>query len=231
MKKDDIKKKAELYVQARKVIESLGYEPSMDMCAEAPDIILPSNIDKQIGIEVTEYLRSEMAKNDDSLYKVLKQYTQRLDKKTEKRYIIDVEFAYGERPTNINYNSIKEELFDEIDRFIFHSDKGLQLKYIDDVSYTEVPGMNDSFASIGAEVYEYGETDEKLLLDCIKKKEIKLSKYKALQENQTIKEYYLVIYASRLEHPEVRDYDLPKGFTTDYDRIYFVDDFEMKRLK
>lgn len=231
MKKDYNKKKAELFIQAGKVIESLGYEPVMEMCDEMPDIILPSIQDRQIGIEVTVYIRNDLAKNEDSLYKILRQYTKRLDKKTDKRYYIDVDFPYGEKPTDIHFNSVKEKIFNEIDSFIFPNDIKTTLKYIEDASVTEIPGMKESYAGLGAQVYVYGETNEQLLLDCIRKKEKKLKVYKSLSQNQTIKEYYLVIYASILEHPEVRDYSLPEDFKSDFDRIYFVDYFEMKRLK
>lgn len=231
MKKDDNKKKTELFIQAGKVIESLGYKPVLEMLYETPDIVLPSIQDKQIGIEVTEYIRNDLAKNEDSIYKILRQYTKKLDKKTDKRYYIDVDFPYGEMPADIHFNSVKEDIFNEIDSFIFPNDIKTTLKYISDISITEVPEMEESFAGLGAQVYVYGETNEHLLLDCIKKKEKKLKEYKSSSKNQTIKEYYLVIYASILEHPEVRDYSLPKDFKSDYDRIYFVDDFEMKQLK
>lgn len=231
MKRDDNKKKAELFIQAGKVIESLGYKPAMEMCDEMPDIVLPSIQDRQIGIEVIEYIRNDLAKTEDSIYKILRQYTKRLDKKTDKRYYIDVDFPYEGMPTDIHFNSVKEEIFNEIDSFIFPNDIKTTLKYISDISITEVPGMEESFAGLDAQVYVYGETNEQLLLDCIKKKEKKLKEYKLLSQNQTIKEYYLVIYASILEHPEVRDYCLPDDFMSDYDRIYFVDYFEIKRLK
>ena len=231
MNKNSNKKKAELFIQAGKVIELLGFKPAMEMCDEKPDLVLPSKTDRQIGIEVTEYIRKELAKNEDSIYKILREYAKRLDKKTDKRYLINVDFQYGEMPTNVLFNSIKEDIFKEIDSFIFPNDIKVTLKYIENVSITEVPGIEESFASLGAQVYVYGETNEELILDCIRKKEKKLTEYKSLPQNQTINEYYLVIYASILEHPEVRDYNLPEDFKSDYDRIYFVDYFEMKQLK
>jgi hypothetical protein len=230
MKKDDNKKNKELFIQAGKVIKSLGYKPNLDMLYERPDFVLPSNKDRQIGIEVTEYIRNDLVKNEDSIYKILRQYTKRLDKKTDKRYLIYVDSQFEKLSTNLHFNNIKEVIFNEIDSFIFPNNS-TKLKYIENVNISEVPGMGESFASLDAQAFVYGETNEQLLLDCIRKKEMKLKEYKSSPDNQTIREYYLVIYASILEHPEVRDYNLPDGFKSDYDRIYFVDDFEMKQLK
>ena len=230
MTRNEEKQRIELY-KANRVISLLGYEPSFDMCIESPDIVLPSKNDKRIGIEVTDYIQSNKAIIEDAIYKVLKQYAIRLDKKIDKRYQIYVTFKFEDLPTDIQFNSIKENLFEEIDHFIFPTPCEKKLKYIESVMLYEVPGITHSDVLLGPTAFEYGETNESLLFKCITEKEKKLVEYKASSDNLTINEYYLVIYASMLEHPEVREYDLPTNFNTNYDRIYFVDNFEVKRLK
>ena len=49
--------------------------------------------------------------------------------------------------------------------------------------------------------------------------------------NQSIKQYFLVIYFPFNEHAELRGYKLPGGFETKYDRIYLVDSFFINRIK
>ena len=50
-------------------------------------------------------------------------------------------------------------------------------------------------------------------------------------ENQTIQEYYLIVFFPFNEHAELRGYQLPTDFKTSYDRIYLVDLFYTNRIK
>ena len=45
------------------VIKSFGYEPNYEMCSDKPDIVLPSKSNRQIGIEVTQYLHKSIAEH------------------------------------------------------------------------------------------------------------------------------------------------------------------------
>lgn len=229
MNKDIIKQRDELG-KAFRIISELGYVPDMSMCCDTPDICLPSAEDKQIGIEVVTYSTRRFEKSESALYKIFKEYIEeRLDKLSDKRYEIGVLLTGLEIPTNINYKKVKEQIFKEIDSLMFHQQPQLECKYIDNITAFENPGVEHSF--IGADtVVIYDDLDEKILFDCINKKELKLKDYRLMEKNKSIKEYYLVIYFPINEHAELMGYSLPNGFQSNYDRIYLVDAFFTNRL-
>lgn len=230
MSKDEIKHRDELF-KASRVIKELGFDPDESMCRDRPDIVLPSVGDAKIGIEVVTYSTHQYEEAEDALYKILDEYIdERLDKRSEKRYEIGVLFNDLSIPTDINYQKIKEQLFDELDDLLFLRQPLKDHLFLTDVTAMENPGATRSF--IGDDIcVEYDTLNEQVLLDCIKQKELKLKKYKSLKENSTIKEYYLVIFFPVKEHAEVRGYFLPKSFKTDYNRIYLVDYFFTNRIK
>ena len=57
----------------------------------------------------------------------------------------------------------------------------------------ENPGVEHSFITCDSFVV-YDKLDEQTLLDCIRGKEQKLKVYKAMSENTSIREYYLLVF-------------------------------------
>ena len=94
----------------------------------------------------------------------------------------------------------------------------------------ENPGVEHSFITCDSFVV-YDKLDEQTLLDCIRGKEQKLKGYKAMSENTSIREYYLLVFFPINEHADLRGYTLPEVFKTDYDRIYLVDSFYTNRIR
>lgn len=230
MNKTDIKHIDELG-KASRIIKELGYEPDESMCADRPDIVLPSRTDRRIGIEVVAYSTHRYEESENVLYKMFNEYIEeRLDKRSEKRYEIGVMFANLQVPVDINYKKVKEKLFDEIDSLMLPNQPPMNRQYIESVTAWENSGVEHSFMTCDT-VVVYEELNEKILLDCISGKEQKLKDYKTLPENSTISEYYLVVFFPINEHSELRGYTLPKAFKTDYDRIYLVDPFYTNRIK
>lgn len=230
MNNEEIRHRDELF-KASRVIRELGYMPDDAMCGDRPDILLPSKQDRTTGIEVVSYSTHKYEKAEDALYKILYEYIdERLDKRSEKRYEIGVLFNDLAIPTDINFQKEKEQIFDELDDLLFRHLPLKNYQYFADVTIAENPGVERSFIDHDFFV-EYNKLNEKVLLDCIKQKEKKLTKYKSLKENSTIQEYYLVIYFPVKEHAELRGYTLPESFKSNYNRIYLVDDCFTNRIK
>ena len=230
MTKEEIKHRDELG-KASRIISELGYVPDETMCSDKPDICLPSKDERQIGIEVVAYSTHRYEKSEDALYKIFNEYIEeRLDKYSDKRYEIGVLFTNLSVPVDINYKKVKEQIYGEIDNLMLPNQPQMERQYIADITAMENPGVEHSFITCDSFVV-YDKLDEKMLWDCIKGKEQKLKGYKAMLENASIREYYLVVFFPINEHADLRGYTLPDGFRTDYDRIYLVDPFYTNRIK
>ena len=217
--------------KASRIIRELGYVPDESMCDDRPDIVLPSQTDRQIGIEVVTYSTHRYEESENVLYKIFNEYIEeRLDKRSAIRYEIGVMFMDLQVPVGINYKKVKKQLFDEIDSLMLPNQPPMNRQYIESVTAWENPGVEHSFMTCDM-VVVYEELNENILLDCISGKEKKLKVYKTLPENSTISEYYLVVFFPIKEHAELRGYVLPETFKTDYDRIYLVDPFYTNRIK
>ena len=229
MTQTDIKHIDELG-KASRIIKELGYEPDESMCDDRPDLVLPSKTDRQIGIEVVTYSTRRYEESENVLYKIFNEYIEeRLDKRSETRYEIGVIFTSLQVPIRINYKKVKEQLFDEIDSLMLPNHPQMNRQYIESVTAWENPGVEHSFITCDTFVI-YENLDEKTLLDCIHRKEQKLKSYKMLEENNTINEYYLVVFFPINEHAELRGFSLPDTFKTEYDRIFLVDPFYTNRI-
>ncbi len=230
MTQEEIKHRDELG-KASRIISELGYVPDDSMCSDKPDICLPSKDDRQIGIEVAAYSTHRYEKSEDALYKIFNEYIEeRLDKYSDKRYEIGVLFTNLSVPVDINYKKVKEQIYEEIDNLMLPNQPQMERQYIADLTAMENPGVEHSFITCGSFVV-YDKLDEQTLLDCIRGKEQKLKGYKAMSENASIREYYLLVFFPINEHADLRGYTLPEGFKTDYDRIYLVDPFYTNRIK
>ena len=230
MTKEEIKHRDELG-KASRIISELGYMPIEAMCSDKPDICLPSKDERQIGIEVVAYSTHRYEKSEDALYKIFNEYIEeRLDKYSDKRYEIGVLFTNLSVPVDINYKKVKEQIYGEIDNLMLPNQPQMERQYIADITAMENPGVEHSFITCDSFVV-YDKLDEKMLWDCIKGKEQKLKGYKAMLENASIREYYLVVFFPINEHADLRGYTLPEVFKTDYDRIYLVDPFYTNRIR
>lgn len=230
MTQEEIKHQDELGKVSR-IISELGYVPDESMCSDKPDICLPSKDDRQIGLEVVAYSTHRYEKSEDALYKIFNEYiVERLDRYSDKRYEIGVLFTNLSVPVDINYKKVKEQIYGEIDSLMLPNQPQMERQYVADITAMENPGVEHSFITCNSFVV-YDDLDEQTLWDCIKGKEQKLKGYKAMLENASIREYYLVVFFPINEHADMRGYTLPEEFKTDYDRIYLVDPFYTNRIR
>lgn len=166
----EYQKKIEELNQAFKVINMLGYKPSLAMSDEGPDFVLPSKDDRQIGIEVTKYVCKKNAKDIAALNHFLNDYANHFDKNNKKHGEITIYFNYGELPTGIPFKDIKNQLFNEIDQLILSDNIGIIQQYVEEVYFDENPTAQNSCAHLGLSGYDYGDVNPDLLQHCIQKK-------------------------------------------------------------
>ena len=226
MSREEGKHRDELF-RVTPILKELGYTPDENMCGDAPDILIPSVEKRNIGIEVVSYSTGQNEKAQNALRKVLDEYAGILDRKSDKRFEIGIGLLRQGLP---NFTKEKHKIFKELDSLIFYPDKPMDRRFISYVVLQENPGAPRSFISCD-EVVEFGLVDEQLLFKCINQKDHKLKMYKQKEKNRTIKEYYLAIYFPIKEGADFQEYTLPNDFKTEYNRIYLVDYFYLKRIK
>lgn len=221
------KKKEELLISTL-LLHQLGYEPDYNMTSEGPDIMVPSKDDGIIGIEVTKYLNETDSACYSNFKRILEEYAVRFDekKKTENRnsptlsYRIRVFLHGGFAPKIIDCRQKKQQIFDEIDNFLFPHGE-FNNDYVESVDIDPAPNLSHTKVSI-CYVGVYEDIDEGLLFSRIKDKDKKLRRYKQLDKNKNLKEYYLLIFIPELHQVDIKGYQLPKDFKTDYNRIYLT---------
>ena len=230
MNKNEHKRNKELYY-ASNVVRNLGFKPNKSMCADCPDIILPSATNRKIGVEVVTYSTQCHEEAQRALQEILDEYVQKvLDQQSNKRYEIFVHLIDLAIPTKINYKKNKSQIFKELDSLIFPDKQNVKCKFLEQVNLMELPKLECSHIAC-VETFEYETLKENVLLHCIKQKEEKLKKYKLLANNKTIQEYYLAIFFPIEACAELSGYRLPEAFQTEYDRIYLTDSLYLNRIK
>ena len=235
--RDGAKKKEELMISTL-LLHQLGYEPDDKMSSEGPDIIIPSKEHGNIGIEVTKYLNKTDSACLNNFNKVLEDYAVLFDKKKKEDIRYDPNISYRIRvflhgafaPHLKDVRQKKEQLFNELDTILFHKEMFVDNEYVASVSIYEAPHLSKTKISV-AYLGVYEDIDERLLFTRIKDKEKKLRRYKQLDKNKNLKEYYLLIFISELHQMDIKSYKLPKDFKTEYNRIYLTKGADCLQIK
>ena len=89
MSREEGKHRDELF-RVAPILKELGYTPNENMCGDAPDILIPSVEKRNIGIEVVSYSTGQNEKAQNALRKVLDEYADILDRKSDKRFEIGI---------------------------------------------------------------------------------------------------------------------------------------------
>lgn len=226
--REGAKKKEELMISTL-LLHQLGFEPDDKMSSEEPDIIVPSKEYGIIGIEVTKYLNKTDSACLNNFKKVLEDYAEMFDekKKTNIRYNPNISyritvFLHGAfAPHMKDCRQKKEQLFHELDNILFPKDLIVDNDYVSSVSIYEASHLSKTKISV-TYLGVYENIDERLLISRIKDKEEKLRRYKRLDKNKNLKEYYLLIYIPELHQVDIKGYHLPNDYKTDYNRIYLT---------
>lgn len=227
------------------LITSLGYTPDICMCGDRPDICLPSFKNKEIGIEVTDYAERHYLKvvgNKDvrgnlqlkaqkDFKKIIDSYIDHFDirKKDNKyypkdsKYRISIWLSGGFFPYQDNLEEYKDDIYREIDSFLFPSDTVIDNKFIVDVELVLIPNASKSVIDYQRAYIDcMMPVDDIIISEIIKEKSDKLLKYKECKSNESIKEYWLAICLPFQIQDVNEKYRVSSNIKTDYDKIFFV---------
>lgn len=235
------------------LIRSLGYTPDFNMCGDRPDICLPSSENKEIGIEVTEYaeryykvesnkeVRGNLQlKARQDFKKIMDSYIEYYDNREKDNryypkksgYRITIWFAGGLFPYQYNLKDCKNVIFKEIDNYLFPSNTYINNKFIADVRLELIPNASKSLID-----YQRGSVDcmtpidDNVISEIIKEKNNKLLQYKECKINESIKEFWLAICLPNHIQNVIEKYRVPSDVQTNYDKIYFVQDYRVWQIK
>lgn len=199
--------------------------------SDRPDIIIPTEDKKAIGVEVVTYRATNNAENETALYKILVEYGKKVDKEGGEKYYLTVLFHGAELPANVNFKEIKETLFKELDNCRLDKPERIYNEYISKVSKCLIPGLDETFVGLSSAFF-YDNVNDKLLENVISKKSKKLKQYKTLNREFDITEWWLVIYFPTIEHTDFSKYERASKLCTGYDHVYLAESGNLyKELK
>jgi hypothetical protein len=219
-----------------------GYEEWADMCSDSPDICLPSSMDRQIGIEVTDYTFQKDKMDFSAFSNILVDYIQHISERwknkelktysAEKNYSLTVWLHGGSFPRIEKIKKKKEQIFEELDCFAFpdsdcHDNQYIASAKIDEISNSKI---TESIVRIPY-IEAYGKINEEKLLNCIKGKEEKLVAYKTNDKNRNIREYWLAIIVSDPIQVDIRNFRLSCVLDSSYDKIYLIKGIDCVQIK
>lgn len=173
---------------------------------------------KLIGIEIVGYHRSEanmkaISALDDSLKKFENIVNERSERGKQISVMVDEEQAV------FYTKSDEENLFREIDNSINGINDYNQYVLFADADSILPPNEKCLVVRCGI-AFCQNVSAEKLKI-IISKKESRLQQYKMLSQNQTINEYWLVVYVNRYEYDYFQGQRLPK-IESVFNRIYLT---------
>lgn len=219
-----------------------GYDESVDMCSDKPDICLPSKSNRQIGIEVTEYTYPKDEEAFSILHRLLKEYLLGISERKqnfvfqkfskEKNYCMTVWFHGGFYPRIDNINRQKKQIFEELDRFTFSCHENFVNEYIASLKIEEILNSQITESIVRIPYVEaYSQINEAKLLNCIRDKEEKLRKYKDIKENKSISEYWLAIIISDPIQIDFRYFKLHDTIKSGYNKIFLIKGIDCVQIK
>lgn len=229
-------KKEEEFRWVRPLLAQLGIQESNIIENEEPDFIVKKD-DKIIGIELVKYIDDSLVKNFEAFNKLLRQYAEHFDEKrkivgnyTEKAYRIKIWLHGAETPNFSNCKQIKNQLFQDLDLFLFARPDYFDSDIISRIEIDTLPNRDYSQVevfSLGA----YHEYSKQLLFKRIEEKEAKLEKYKEKPENKRLTEYWLVICFDEIEQIYIRNINLLTNVEIGYRHIFAVKGLDYCTLK
>lgn len=102
-------------------------------------------------------------------------------------------------------------------------------KYVESVSYHDMR-ERDLVEFFPMRVGYYSTIDSKYVLACIENKERKLSRYKEMSKNKSIKEYWLFICIPSYSFCDIDGFEMP-AFQTSFDKVFITDSNVILGLK
>ena len=218
-----------------------GYEESADMCSDKPDICLPSSLDRQIGIEVTEYTNPNDEKDFEAFYGILRDYVSNISGRKqnvvmqnyskEKEYRLTVWLQSGFFPRIPNVKKKREQIYKELDSLAFPQQEVLDNQYIVYLRIEDVSDYQPTDIVRIVYIEPFGQIDEMLLRKRIGVKESKLRAYKADRKNINISEYWLAVTISDPIQVDLEYFQLHNPIVSQYDKIFLIKGIKCVQIK
>lgn len=242
MNQSKCKSIAELY-SIVPILKSLEIPIDDVICSDKPDIRIKKD-GKIIGIEETKCFSSENVRRaysrQDNICKKYKEYL------SSKGYSgVEVRLQFKEYLHVIlqkkNYDSnLNEEIFEELERYrekseinddrkwyTIHPREYYHFKYVD---WAEFKQSNSEYIYVlETRSWICSTVKTEWVKQCIENKEISLQKYKMLDDNKDVDEYWLCINVPT-ETGCYFDY-FTDTFHSEYQRIYLTQNSDIKRIK
>lgn len=231
-------KKCDEYRWVRPLINHLS-DDLMGLCySEEPDFHFQYK-NKKVGLEFTKLINRDEQAEYDAFKKVLNEYAiKEFDekKKNNKRfadssYRIKVWFDSGFKPYIPDGSKVskhKEEIFNELNQWIFHSESLTKpFEYIIRVELEPCQRLEHSEIDI-CYINPIQLVPLKEFQKAIRKKEEKLDNYQKLPCNKDITEYWLAIGLP--EQYDIHSIDLSADIKSNFNRIYVLQNVYVKQL-
>ena len=199
---------------------------------DGPDILIPNYNGNCIGIEVVSShpmtIESDgklnLCQRKDYLSKLVKKYKKQLYKEGDRCNWLSVHFKSKAYWDWGNDNIILEEIDDCINGKLRR-----RWQYIYNASRKVVKEENEDLVSITDSNIGIG-AKSPWIDKYVEKKEDRLRYYKTLDKNKDIDEYWLIVdfvYAQNVDLNKTEQFEID----TEYDRLYLVQNGDVKRLK
>lgn len=173
---------------------------------------------KEIGVEIVGYHRSEANMQASSaLDESLKKYEDIINERGERGKQISV--MMDEEQAVFYTKSDEEQLFKEIENSINGIDDFSRYVLFADADAILPPNEPCFVARCGIALCQNVSAEK--LQTIVTKKELRLQQYKGLSENQTLSEYWLIIYVNQQEYDYIQGQKISK-IESDYSRIYLT---------
>lgn len=208
-------------------------------CSEEPDFRFQFE-DNIVGVEFSMLTRGAANAEFNEFKKLLSEYAEYFDKVKSTTpslykyedipYRIKIWFVAGFKPHTLDGGKVKkhkDELFKDLDRQLFPSTEFIDTKYVANIDPVPAGNLTKSEFQI-CYINQIVQVRPSSLIDIVKKKEAKLKKYKLLERNKSIQEYWLAIGIE--EQFDFYSVEIPQDFKTGFSKIYAVNSISAKQL-
>lgn len=231
----ELKEKEEELKWIRPILEDLNFPTDNGIFYERPDFVLPSNKGGKIGIEFTLCTGIVEENNIRAFNEILEEYASLFDSKKEREKDsynrlsceIKIWLFNGCFPSIEKCKKVKQQIFHEIDQYLFPNQDYTDNQYI---CYAEARENSRLLKSVASVVYVAPYVSYEQIENVIKRKERKLIDYKTCN-NSLIEEYWLVIGFPNHEPVELLRYELGFSGDSSYNRIYLINKYGYCQFK
>lgn len=229
--------------------------------SDSPDVVVEMKDGRLIGIEVVDCVVSSIRSNSkknrvrvvQNIYEAEEKYKQKLIQRGENH--ISIHLTFTDKILDVPQKGFSDKFIEEIERHRkndwmekdffariedaefreeykkIDKEGGFKYDYIESIECFEHPSIETNVYHLCCFCFS-DDIIEGDINGCLKIKEPLLKKYKDLEKNSGISEYWLAIWVPSDEHMNFDNYEQHTGIESKYQRIYISYPFNAcKRLK